>query len=221
MSKDDLAKAGSDTPADNKSKQDGGDTPDKKAQDGSDKSSTKQDGGDTPDPKEFQSIKHGLKEERQKRQEVEEKLKEYEAEKKKAEEAKLAEEGKYKELLQQKEAEIAELQSFKEQYDKIAEQAEESYSKKLGELPEESRDTVKDVLDGKNSFEKMRLLPEIIDKFGLGNKKDINKQPQDGGVDNGNISKDQLNQQLAEAKKKGDSVQVMGILQKLKSLNKS
>lgn len=114
-----------------------------------------------------------LHQERSERKELKKKLEEFEAKEKAKQEKELAEQGKFKELLETKELEA---KTIKEQYEKMNAELEryrESENKKLETLKAQAKEklgeskfsTIEKLLAGKPTFEQMELLPELINSI--------------------------------------------------------
>lgn len=114
-----------------------------------------------------------LHQERSERKELKKKLEEFEASEKARKEKELAEQGKYKELLESKEVET---KTFKEQLDSMSKEIEryrEVESKKLESIKAQAKEklgeskfaTIEKLLQGKSTFEQMELLPELVNSI--------------------------------------------------------
>lgn len=149
-----------------------------------------------------------LHEERSKRKEYESRIAELEAkeaersaEAEKQKEKKLKEEGKYKELLEEREKTIAQLT---EQLEGVTQKVgsyegtiNSMIENSLSTLNKEDRTLVSDLLEGKTPEKKLETLPSIIKRLQIGG--DFNKNPNESGK-----SVVDANQQAKEAAARGD-----------------
>lgn len=155
---------------------------------------------------EKENYQKAMKTEREKAREYKTKLADYEQKEKERQEKKKLQEGKYQELLEEKKSELQqmqekleELQGFKETVQK---QKSEQIKQLITEIPDEKRDFVEKVLDGKSGREKIELLKEFIKDY---------KKPtySDETAEDKNKNSIEPEDEYKKAKEKGDILEML------------
>lgn len=164
-------------------------------------------------PEKVDSVPHqAFHAEREKRKSLEAELAEIKKLQAEAEEEKKRKQGEFEELANQKTAEVekltAELEELRGKVSSFEEVVESRVEEALNAIKsEDDRALMKEALDGKSAAQKDALLPKLIQKFGTpaninhtikGGETDENKEPK--------TVEAKRQQQLEEAKKKGDAV---------------
>lgn len=110
-------------------------------------------------------------EERERRKAVEAKLAEREAADKAESDKRLAEQGEFKTLLEQKEQELKiakeSLESKSSLLDDFVSAAEKQVSDMLKKVPEKDIPLIESILDGKNIVQKQSLIPSLLERFSI------------------------------------------------------
>ena len=110
-------------------------------------------------------------EERERRKAVEAKLAEREAADKAESDKRLAEQGEFKTLLEQKEQELKaakeDLESKSSLLDNFVSAAEKQVSDMMKKVPEKDLPLVESILDGKNIVQKQSLIPSLLERFSI------------------------------------------------------
>lgn len=179
---------------------------------------------ETPPKKEETTVSYqALKEEREKRQALQEKLDAMEAEKKSAAQKQAEEEGKFKELYESTKTELeakdGEIKSLTEKMASYEESIQEGIKTAASQIKsEEDRELFMDSLKGKNPAEQQALVPRLLQKFGT--KANIN--PSASGSSPSKTATDEekanLLKQKEEAVSKNDTSKILAIDAKLKQL---
>lgn len=159
---------------------------------------------------------NALREERAKRQELAEKLKGYEAKEQeraaqlgKKKEEKLKEEGKFQEILAEKEGMITSLSEVSEQLKTKVEAYETTINglvdKSLESLQKDDRELVETLLDGKTPEKKLETLPALLKKFQ--SPQNFNKNPESSK--DSLVDKKEKAAQLAQSGKLGAALNML------------
>ncbi|MFW5720783.1 MAG: hypothetical protein ACOCWW_00190 [Bacteroidota bacterium] len=163
--------------------QDAGDDQDDKGDDKDDKKKDDNKSKDNDKKSNFKKVQESRDFWKQKAEEAEKKQKE-------AEEKKLEEEGKYKELWETEKQRNAELEGkinqFESEFEKIDQANESMVENALEAFNEDDRELAEELLKGKNSAEKVSLLPKLQNRFGDNKGNDQTKKPIGAGKPAGN-----------------------------------
>lgn len=161
-----------------------------------------------------------MKEERMKRQALQDKLSKYEADEKLRNDEKLKADGDYQKLLSEKEAEIASLKGSHEKLSTYETRVQERITKDLEKIPEEERALVAELLEGKSILDQSELLPKLLSRFSTSPK---NVNPSAGDSQNSNKTQTlelikTKEAEIVEAGKKGDAMKVMSLRDEINAL---
>jgi hypothetical protein len=184
------------------------------------------DGGDGDD-KGSKTVPHGLyHSEREKRKEAQAELQKLRDEKAEAERKAAEEKGEFKTLYEEEQTKakglLEQLEAKNSRIEEFENRAKENIGKMLGQIKDETdRKTVEELLDGKTPDQQERLLPNLLEKYGL--PQNINRSPQGGaggGGSNSEIDKqiEELTKQKDTAVKDKDGMKVLKLTRKIDEL---
>lgn len=138
-----------------------------------------------------------LHEARQELKTLKETLKGFEKKEQELQEQKMKEEGQYKELLQEKESKLKELESTATLLQRYEERAKVKIQESLEPLPEEDKEMVLSLLEGKSLLEQEELIPKLTQRLTVKASKNI---PPKGSQDQASTDSDELKAQYKKAK---------------------